>query len=137
MNPALDINVATVRVIPGEKLRCTAPCYDPGGGDINVARAVRLLGGDAIAVFPIGGPTGVELEQLLKEENVAYRSLAIAGLTRENFTVDERQTGWQFRFVMAGPTLTAFEQERCLHQISSLEPKPAYIVGSGSLSSAT
>ncbi len=28
MNPALDINAATDRVIPGEKLRCTAPRYD-------------------------------------------------------------------------------------------------------------
>ena len=83
--------------------------------------------------FPLGGPTGVEVEQLLKEEKIDYRPLAIAGLTRENFTVDERQTGRQFRFVMAGPTLTEIEQERCLDQISSLEPKPAYIVGSGSL----
>jgi 6-phosphofructokinase 2 len=75
MNPALDINAATDRIIPGEKLRCTAPRYDLGGG-INVARAVRLLGGDAIAVFPLGGPTGVRVEQLLKEERIDYRPLA-------------------------------------------------------------
>ncbi|MGO9674115.1 MAG: 1-phosphofructokinase family hexose kinase [Methylocella sp.] len=133
MNPALDINAATDRVIPGEKLRCTAPRYDPGGGGINVARAVRLLGGDAIAVFPLGGPTGARVEQLLKEAKIDYRALAIAGLTRESLTIDERRTGQQFRFVMAGPTLTEMEQERCLDRISSLEPKPAYIVGSGSL----
>jgi 6-phosphofructokinase 2 len=133
MNPALDINAATDRIMPGEKLRCTAPRYDPGGGGINVARAVRFLGGDAIAVFPLGGPTGARVEQLLKKEGIDYRPLAIAGLTRENFTVDERQTGQQFRFIMAGPTLTEIEQERCLDEISSLEPRPAYIVGSGSL----
>ena len=117
MNPALDINAATDRVIPGEKLRCTAPRYDPGGGGINVARAVRLLGGDAIAVFPLGGPTGARVEQLLKEAKIDYRALAIAGLTRESLTIDERRTGQQFRFVMAGPTLTEMEQERCLDQI--------------------
>ncbi|HUZ90876.1 MAG TPA: 1-phosphofructokinase family hexose kinase [Methylocella sp.] len=133
MNPALDINAATDCIIPGEKLRCTAPLYHPGGGGINVARAVRLLGGDAIAVFPLGGPTGVKVEQLLKEEKIDYRPLAIAGSTRESFTVDERQTGQQFRFVLAGPALTEIEQERCLDRISSLEPRPAYIVGSGSL----
>ena len=87
---------------------------------------MRLLGGDAIAVFPLGGPNGIEVEQLLKEEKIDYRPLAIAGLPRESFTVDERQTGQQFRFIMAGPTLTEIEQERCLDQISSLEPKPAY-----------
>jgi 6-phosphofructokinase 2 len=133
LNPALDISAATDRMIPGEKLRCTPPRYDPGGGGVNVARAVRLLGGEAVAVFPVGGPTGVKLEQLLKEEEVAYRRLAIAGTTRESFAVDELRTGLQFRFVMPGPCLTAIEQERCLEEISSLEPKPAYIVGSGSL----
>ena len=41
MNPALDIATATDRVVPTHKLRCAAPRYDPGGGGINVARAVN------------------------------------------------------------------------------------------------
>ena len=45
MNPALDIATTTERVVPAHKLRCTAPRYDPGGGGINVARAVHALGG--------------------------------------------------------------------------------------------
>ena len=45
MNPALDIATATDRVVPTHKLRCAAPRYDPGGGGINVARAVHALGG--------------------------------------------------------------------------------------------
>jgi len=58
MNPALDIATSTERVEPAHKLRCAEPRYDPGGGGINVARAVHALGGDAVAVFPIGGPAG-------------------------------------------------------------------------------
>ena len=46
MNPALDIATATDRVVPTHKLRCAAPRYDPGGGGINVARAVHALGGE-------------------------------------------------------------------------------------------
>lgn len=133
MNPALDIASTTLRIVPAEKLRCSAPRHDPGGGGINVARAVHKLGGEAIAVFPIGGPAGGRIEQLLNDEKVACRTVAIAGLTRESFTVDERQTGRQFRFVMPGPTLSADEQERCLDQLASLTPKPHYIVVSGSL----
>src|SRR3982751_3536589 len=44
MNPALDIATATDIIEPSRKLRCGAPCYDPGGGGINVARAVYVLG---------------------------------------------------------------------------------------------
>jgi len=63
MNPALDIATATQLVVPTEKLRCAEPRYDPGGGGINVARAVHMLGGDALAVFPVGG-LGIPAERL-------------------------------------------------------------------------
>jgi 6-phosphofructokinase 2 len=46
MNPALDIATATERVLPTDKLRCDAPRNDPGGGGINAARAVHMLGRD-------------------------------------------------------------------------------------------
>jgi 6-phosphofructokinase 2 len=55
MNPALDIATGTEAIVPAEKLRCGEPRYDPGGGGFNAARAVHMLGGDAIAVFPAGG----------------------------------------------------------------------------------
>jgi 6-phosphofructokinase 2 len=133
MNPALDTASATARIVPAEKLRCSMPRHDPGGGGVNVARAVHKLGGEAVAVLPVGGLAGALIEQLLAEEKVAYRSLAIAGATRQNFTVDEQVTGLQFRFVMPGPTLSACEQGRCLDLLASLAPAPHYIVASGSL----
>jgi 6-phosphofructokinase 2 len=129
----LDITSATDRIVAAEKLRCTVPRHDPGGGGINVARAVRALGGDAMAVFAIGGLVGQRLRQPLDEEQVPVLPVTIAGLNRESFTIDERQTGRQFRFVMPGSHLSALEQERCLDIISSLEPRPRYVVGSGSL----
>jgi 6-phosphofructokinase 2 len=66
MNPALDIAITTDRVEPTHKLRCSVPRYDPGGGGINVARAVHALGGDAVAILPVGGPVGEMIEHMLK-----------------------------------------------------------------------
>ena len=63
MNPALDIATATERVMATHKLRCATPRYDPGGGGINVARVVRILGGTATAVYPAGGLVGEVLER--------------------------------------------------------------------------
>ena len=133
MNPALDIATATDRVVPTHKLRCAAPRYDPGGGGINVARAVHALGGDAVAIFPAGGAAGEMIRHLLDEEDVAYDAVAIAGFTRESLAVEERATGNQFRFILPGPEISEEIQEHCLDQLAQRASEADYIVASGSL----
>lgn len=133
MNPALDISTATEEVIATHKLRCSDPQFDPGGGGINVARVVSILGGDATAIIPAGGPAGALLQGLLDASGIRQSVVPISGHTRESFTVDERSTGQQFRFVLPGPRLSSEELELCLDAISELEPQPAFFVVSGSL----
>ncbi len=55
LNPALDMATDVPRLIPDEKLRCSEPRLDPGGGGINVARAIHALGGEALALVALGG----------------------------------------------------------------------------------
>ena len=50
--PSLDSATITPQIYPEGKLRCTAPVFEPGGGGINVARAIAHLGGSATAIFP-------------------------------------------------------------------------------------
>ncbi|MGO4570838.1 1-phosphofructokinase family hexose kinase [Microvirga sp. 2TAF3] len=133
MNPALDIATSAEAVIPTEKMRCGLPRYDPGGGGINVARVVRTLGGEALAVFPAGGPAGLALENLLERDSVPHRRIPIEGVTRESFTVDERRSGQQYRFVLPGPTLAGNEQQACLDSLTELAANARFIVASGSL----
>jgi len=132
MNPALGIATATETVVAGHKLRCGAPRYDPGGGGINVARAVRRLGGEALAVFPIGGLSGEMLCRLLHDEEVPHIPVPIAGLTRESLAVVERQSGKQYRFLLPGPLLSPHDQERCLDALAMHGGGAAYLVASGS-----
>ncbi len=131
MNPAIDLFAEAERVVPDEKLRCENPRRDPGGGGINVARAIQRLGGDAEAVFPAGGSTGELLEGLLGEEGQAVRSIDVEDPTRENFTAYESDSDRQFRFILPGPRLSADEQERLLE--AALDAGPSYLVASGSL----
>jgi 6-phosphofructokinase 2 len=131
--PALDIATSTARVEPAHKLRCAPPRYDPGGGGINVARAVHALGGDAVAIFPVGGPAGAMIHHLLDQEGVRHHPIAIAGFTRESLAVEDRQTREQFRFILPGPEVSEADQERCLDQLSELAAEATYIVASGSL----
>lgn len=132
LNPAMDLSTRIDRVAPTRKLRCERPHYDPGGGGINVARVVSALGGDAVAVYPAGGPFGDMLVRILEGLGIAQRPVPIAGETRESFTVDEQASGEQYRFVLPGPTLSEAEQQACLEAIAALEPAPAWLVLSGS-----
>ena len=133
MNPALDESTSVAYVLPDRKLRCQAPTYEPGGGGINVARAIRKLGGDALACFPVAGPAGELLKRLLEAEGVPQRPVPIAGWTRENLNVLEEVSGRQFRFCMPGPTLEETEWPVFLDWLRQLQPPPAFVVASGSL----
>lgn len=132
-NPAVDLSTSVETVIPTLKLRGTSQRRDPGGGGINVARVIKRLGGEACAVYPVGGAIGRLLRELLDREDVASRTFAIAAETRENFYAGEASTGRQYRFILPGPRLSEGEWRQCLELISSIEPFPRFVVASGSL----
>jgi 6-phosphofructokinase 2 len=133
MNPAIDKSSAVAQVVAEWKLRCEPPEYEPGGGGINVSRAIRKLGGDSVAFYPAGGLAGRMLSDLLDREGLHHQAMSIAGVTRENFTVLEKSTARQYRFGMPGPTLQGADWRRCLEEISHLLPQVDYLVASGRL----
>lgn len=131
LNPSVDLAVSTEQVRPEDKLRCSAPQRDPGGGGVNVARAARRLGADALAVVPVGGPAGQQLRELLAAEELPVAGIDIAGETRESWTVDEASTEGQYRFVLPGPSLSGDEVDACLAAVD--EHAEHLVVASGSL----
>ena len=133
MNPAVDVSSSTDVVEPEHKLRCGPSRFDPGGGGVNVTRAIRNLGGSSIAIYPLGGPSGQAYRGFLEAEGIVGRAVTIAGNTRESFTIDELSTGRQFRFVLQGPTLREPEWRACLSVVGDMLPVGGYLVASGSL----
>lgn len=133
LNPALDVETATETVRDTHKLRCGPPRIEPGGGGINVARVTHALGGDVVAVFPQGGPTGATFAALLGAAGIPTLAVPIAGAMRESFTADETSTGKQYRFVLPGPELAAHEVDALFAAIEAMAPAPDFVVASGSL----
>jgi 6-phosphofructokinase 2 len=133
MNPALDVSSAVDRVVPERKLRCGPSTLHPGGGGINVARAIRNLGGSARGVYPLGGPDGEVYRGLAKESGIEGEVIAIDGNTRENFTISEMSSGRQYRFVLPGPRLSEAEWQACLSAVADRLPRGGYLIASGSL----
>ena len=133
LNPSIDISVVTPTVTAEHKLRCTDTRRDPGGGAINVARVLKRFGADCRALYPTGGVLGRLLRALLDAEGVASVTFDIAEETRESFTVLERASGREFRFVLPGPQLAPGDWQGCLERVAGLSEPPAFVVASGSL----
>jgi 6-phosphofructokinase 2 len=132
-NPAIDVSTSVERMMPTHKLRCSAARRDPGGGGINVARVIRRLGGEVMAIYPRGGATGELLSRLVEREGIASETSSIAEETREDFSVHEDASGKQFRFVLPGPTLAEPEWRACLDALGGLPSRPEFVIASGSL----
>ncbi|MFD2245052.1 1-phosphofructokinase family hexose kinase [Pontibacter ruber] len=133
LNPALDKSTHINRVLPEKKLRCAEPVYEPGGGGINVSRAVKKLGGESCAWLLAGGPAGERLCELLRKEGVEYWAGQTKSWTRENLMVKEDSTGDQFRFGMPGQQTEEQEWKQVIEKLEQLKELPEYVVASGSL----
>ncbi|SMY08803.1 1-phosphofructokinase family hexose kinase [Flavimaricola marinus] len=103
LNPALDLASEAPRVIPNEKLRCDPAHTDPGGGGINVSRAIQLLGGSSRCFVALGGSTGQRIADLLGEAGLDLIQHKVPGETRTSLAVGDKTTGDQYRFMLPGP----------------------------------
>ncbi|WP_114781320.1 1-phosphofructokinase family hexose kinase [Botryobacter ruber] len=133
LNPALDKSTSIFQVQPEKKLRCDVPKFEPGGGGINVSRAIHKLGGHSCAWFLSGGPSGERLEELLRDEGVEFWAAKAKNWTRENLMIFETSTTNQYRFGMPGPQTSEAEWKQFLTKLEQAEELPEYVVASGSL----
>ncbi len=131
LNPTIDVASEADLVRPTHKVRTANETYDPGGGGVNVARVIVELGGTARVICPAGGFSGKLLDDLLDRAGISRTIVPIAGSTRISFTVYERKTGLEYRFIPNGPKLSPEEVEACLEAVRNT--KCEYFVASGSV----
>lgn len=131
-NPALDKSITVPELISEKKLKCSQPVYEPGGGGINVARAIKKLGGDPTAIFLAGGFVGDKISELLTDDGIAVKRINIMGDSRENLIVADLATNRQYLFDMPGPAIKPMEWQACLNAVT-LSEGVQYIVVSGSI----
>jgi 6-phosphofructokinase 2 len=133
LNPTIDTSTSVGSVVPDNKLRCSSPRHEAGGGGINVSRVLTRLDTGSRAIYTAGGENGKRLTRLLREEGIEIVPVSISGMTRENFMVYEESSGQQFRFGMPGPEMVQEESEHLLKELPSLMSEANYLVASGSL----
>ena len=132
LNPALDMATEVPALVADEKLRCSEPMLDPGGGGLNVSRAIAVLGGESLALVALGGLTGDRLAGLIRADGVPFLALTAPGETRQSLTVTELASGHQYRFMLPGPRWSEADQERVFTLLHATARPGAYGVISGS-----
>lgn len=135
LNPAIDISTDVDKVIPGHKLRCAEPRIEPGGGGINVSRAISLLGGNSRAFVALGGPTGRQLAEMLKAEPFGVETYVGPGRTRQSLAVMDRTADRQYRFVMPGPQWQTGDADNLERALIAAAAGADWVVLSGSMPS--
>lgn len=131
LNPTIDVSYDVGKVVPTHKIRCANERHAPGGGGINVARVYARLGGEAECHYLSGGATGPALDGLIAQHGLNAVRTPIAGATRIATAVLEKETGHEYRFTPAGPTIKPAEMERCVEALC--QTAAPIIVLSGSL----
>ena len=131
-SPCIDKSTAVAALIPEKKLVCITPKLEPGGGGINIARAIKKLGGAATAIFPSVGYTGKYFNHLLEKEKINSVIVETGNETRENIIVVDESNNNQFRFGMPGTELTEAEWKKCLQAVEEMKDVE-FIIASGSL----
>jgi 6-phosphofructokinase 2 len=133
LNPTIDKNSSVDHVKAEDKLYCDKPVFEPGGGGINVSRAIKKLGEESLLLYTAGGFTGKKLDKLLAEENLNKQTVKIEAETRENLIISEKASNLQYRFGMPGPEISDQEYKKIFKILNELKPFPDYLVISGSI----
>ena len=131
LNPCIDKSTRVDKIKPDSKLRCAELVNEPGGGGINVSKALKKLDTPNVALFPAGGHNGNMLCSLLKEQEILFHAVDTKVETRENWIVLEEGVNAQFRFTFPGRQVQEETIITLINHIRNFSPK--FIIASGSL----
>lgn len=131
LNPCIDKSSVVDKLKPESKLRCSEVIHEPGGGGINVSKALKKLDVASVALFPAGGHNGNMLCSLLKAEGILFHAVDTKVETRENWIVLESSANNQYRFTFPGREVLEETIKTLVDQIRSFAP--TFVIASGSL----
>ncbi|MFW5985773.1 MAG: 1-phosphofructokinase family hexose kinase [Halanaerobiales bacterium] len=91
LNPALDRIIRVNSLKSGQLHRCIDTSIRAGGKGINVARVIKDLGEEVIALSLLGVHTGAWIKEIMTEEKIPVDITEINAATRENIKIIETE----------------------------------------------
>jgi len=105
LNPAVDQTVEVDHFVEADTNRVLTMRWDIGGKGINVARALKELGYEALATGFAPGRQGRMIEDQLLDSGIGCDFIYVPGETRTNITILDRESHAHTQLALAGPTL--------------------------------
>jgi 1-phosphofructokinase len=131
-NPSIDRTLEIPSLTPGGVHRATAEHEEPSGKGVNVSRALTSNGIASLAILPVGGSAGAQLESLLRAEGVDFEAIPISDAVRVNISLTE-PGGRATKINATGPELSAAELSSLTDAILGRVREGDWVVASGSL----
>jgi 1-phosphofructokinase family hexose kinase len=132
-NTALDRIEIIPRLTPGKVLRSSSLTLSAGGKGVNVARAIKNLGGEAACTGFLGGYTGRQHAELVDQEDIPSSWTWIKGETRAAIVIVDETTSETTVINEEGPVVTPSDWERLQAEVLKLAEKAETVCLSGSL----
>ncbi|MDK2784581.1 MAG: tagatose 6-phosphate kinase [Bacillota bacterium] len=133
LNAAVDKTYIVEGFRAGEIFRVKEVQVLPGGKGINVARAIRVLGGDVLATGFIGGHNGAFIEERLAAEGIPSDFVQIPAESRLTVSIIDPINSSETGLYEQGPAVCAEDWERFKEHFAVLLEKAEIAILSGSL----
>jgi 1-phosphofructokinase len=131
-NPSIDRTLEISSLTPGSVHRATAEHEEPSGKGVNVSRALTTNGIASLAILPVGGAAGAQLESMLRAEGVDFHPIPISDAVRVNISLTE-PGGRATKINAPGPELSAAELTSLTDALLDRVREGDWVVASGSL----
>ncbi len=117
-NVAADRTLVVPRFQPAAVHRAQTQMVMAGGKGLNVARGIKILGGEALCAGFVGGHTGRLVDELAEAEGLTCSWTWIEGETRTCVLIVDAATHEVTETDEAGPTVTARDWDRLRQDLS-------------------
>lgn len=131
LNPALDKTLTVDGLNVDSVNRVIASRVDAGGKGINVAKIVKVLGGDPLATGIVGGNSGSFIQRQLDEMGIRHDFVISENVTRTNLKVTDRLRHTTTEFNESGAPVTEELLEKVWAKIGETAQKGDIVALSG------
>lgn len=133
LNPAMDVYLRVPAFKSGRINRASRVQAEPGGKGVNIGSALQRLGHEVAALGFVGGPTGLLVEERLRDTGLATGFVHVDGETRIDYILMDEQVGSVTQVFESGPTVGRSDLDALTERMGRLLGRAEAVVIAGSL----